>query len=263
MTCPRSRSTSTWACDLITVEVAPQPSRPGRPFAPKAEADLGDALRVAASHIRTPMYDLSVLVSEAALPSGVADLVVMRTRSAPLAARLNADILAITSRGDLGAVAACLQRFGATEDVVAKSTSETLGHARRRLRQLEANGAVRHTGERWVAHPSLDLKCSTYALEAKVSDWRAGVWQALRYRTWCDGSALVVGALTERVEAAARAAAKDVRVGLYASGRWVVRPRVEAHDRATRLAVSERLVWAIQSSAATQDKAYQMLSASA
>lgn len=249
---------------MITVEVAPAPSRPGRPFAPKAEAELSGALRAAAGRIRTDSYDLSVLVSEAVLPTGVADLAVLRCHASDVATRLNADIPALLTPGDLAVVASCASSTrGSTLERIASHSGQEAGLARRRVRQLQAAGALRMVGDRWHAHPAYSLRCRTYALEAKVSDWRAGVWQALRYRTWCDGSALVTGELSNRVEVAAKAAARDVRVGLYANERWLVRPRAEPHSGATRLAVSERLVAAIQSASASQAGTYQMLSASA
>jgi hypothetical protein len=249
---------------MLTVEVAPVNSRPGRPFEPKAEAHLASVLRVAGQRIRTSSYDLNVLLSEAVLPTGVADLVVMRCRASDLAARLNADIPTLLTPGELAVIASCTaSKHGATLNRIVLDCGQQPGVVRRRVRQLHAAGALSAVGHKWQAHPAYDLRCRTYALEAKVSDWRAGVWQALRYRTWCDGSALVLGELSPRLEAAAKAAAQDVRVGLYANDRWLVRPRLEPQSRATRLAVSERLVSAMHGASITQAQTYQMLSASA
>ena len=80
----------------------------------------------------------------------------------------------------------------------------------------------------------------TYAFEAKVSDWRRGLDQALRYSVWCDASSLVLlrapadmGNLIERCN--------HLDIGLAVRDEWVRRPRLGKPQRSLRLAASERL----------------------
>lgn len=248
---------------LPVVEIPPAPSRGGRPFLPKGEAELAEDLRVAAQRIRTPGAGLSVLVPEGTLPAGIPDLLIHRVRTDRLAARLMCPVPALLLPGDVLLVAACPTRTGADLSRLVATTGQTPERLRRRLRVLVEMGALHLVTGRWRSHPALRAVGLSYALEAKVADWRAGLWQALRYRTAADASGLVMGEVSKRVEQAAREAAVDLGVGLFARSRWLVRPRQEPHGVRTRLAVSEHLVAALRSNRSTHAATYQMLSASA
>lgn len=82
----------------------------------------------------------------------------------------------------------------------------------------------------------------SWSFEAKVSDWRAGIWQCLRYATSADATGLVLGDVSSRARAAAVTAAREHGVGVFIGGKWLVRPRRHPLPTPRRLWVSEHFL---------------------
>lgn len=141
--------------------------------------------------------------------------------------------------------AACspVRSFGSA--VLAKRLETDLTSARRRARRLVRAGALFEPEEdRFLRAPELAPVGRLYALEAKVDDWSGGLGQALRYGSWADASAVVMGQLPRDPSAAIRQAS-GLGVGLALGSRWLVRPKVRRHALAHRLWASEFVVAAL------------------
>lgn len=121
-------------------------------------------------------------------------------------------------------------------------TGVSESQAKRLLSRLVSVGALRRVKDRWYRNPNLVPIGKTYALEAKVSDWRSGFAQCLRYGGYTDATGLVLGEVSTRVSESALDAATRHNVGLFLNGRWVKRPSIRRLSPERRLWVSEHIV---------------------
>ena len=235
----------------------------GRPFHPVAELDLWPDLRSAASQLRTTRETQTVSVAEYPFPGGVPDLTVFRVRSELLDVRLGCESAPILSERDARLVAACTPSRGAQIQNLAAIVGSTEVHTRRILMALCKQGAVEFHGSRWRRVAGMGPVATCFALEAKVSDWRAGFWQCLRYANFAQATGLVLGRISERTEFKARQAAKAHGIGLFVDNRWVIEPRPTRHLFAKRLLISEHLVAALLVRPSGRGPRHQIPSASA
>ncbi len=203
------------------------------------ERELDSDLRMLASGLPGASEGLLGVV-EFQGPRGVPDLLVMTRGLASLRHRLDNGAPFIESLADCAVVAALNIKRPMTSSSVASATGMSLEQVERRLRALAHAGVVVTHGLGFCRRADLEPIGRTYAFEAKVSDWRRGLDQALRYSAWCDASSLVLlrapadmGSLIEHCN--------HLDIGLAVRDEWVRRPRLGKPQRALRLAASERL----------------------
>jgi len=211
----------------------------GQRFEPTVERELDADLRTLASGLPGASEGLLGVV-EFQGPRGVPDLLVMTRGFAGLKRRLENGAPFIENLADCSVVAALNVKRPMTSSCVAALTGMTLEQVDRRLRTLTHAGMVIAQGPGYCRRADLEPIGRLYAFEAKVSDWRRGLDQALRYSAWCEASSLVLlrapadlDGLVDRCD--------HLNIGLAIRDEWVRRPRLGQPQRALRLAASERL----------------------
>lgn len=211
----------------------------GQRFEPTLERELDADLRVLASGLPGATEGLLSVV-EFPGPRGVPDLLAVAKGFASLRQRLANGAPYIESLADCTVVANLKVNRSVTGVGVATATGMSLEQVERRLRALAHSGLVTVHGQGYRRRPDLEPIGRAYAFEAKVSDWRRGLSQALRYSAWCDASSLVLlrapsdlGTLIERCT--------YLDVGLAIRDEWVRKPRLGRPQSPLRLAASERL----------------------
>lgn len=215
------------------------PGGRGQRFEPTAERELDMDLRTLASGLPGASEGLLGVV-EFQGPRGVPDLLVMTRGAASLNHRLEHGAPFIESLADCAVVAALNVKRPMTSSSVASVTGMSLEQVERRLRTLTHAGMVVPQGPGFCRRADLEPIGRTYAFEAKVSDWRRGLDQALRYSAWCDASSLVLlRAPADLPGLIARCT--HLNIGLAVRDEWVRRPRLARPQRDLRLAASERL----------------------
>ena len=119
------------------------------------------------------------------------------------------------------------------------------------MNALIRSGAVLREGKSYRRREGFAPAGRAYALEAKVSDWRRGLAQALRYSTWADASAVVLLREPNDLSSVAERFG-DLRVGLAVGRRWIIRPRLQRPMPGRRLALAERLAERLHADALSQ-----------
>lgn len=199
-------------------------------------------LRAAASRLPGAARGV-VLVEELRGPWGVPDAAACVVKAGDFAARLACGVPPLLSEQDARLVAAASGWQRREElGVAARVRGDQL---RRRVGQLVRSGALVERDGRLRRDPALVPLGRLWALEAKASDWRAGLVQARGYRLWADGAVLVVGALP-RDTGPLVAEADRMGLGLYGEGRWLSRPRLTLPGPARRLWASEHMLAAVR-----------------
>lgn len=227
--------------EVLEIRRAP---RAGRAFAPIRERELDDVLRRLA--VRLPGAKQGLILSpEFPGPRGVVDLLaVTRVRDA-LEERSALGAPFLKSETDCAVVAATHERAVRTSAHIAKALAMSERQVNRRLRELEAHGFVVRAGAGYLRREGLRPLGRAYALEAKVTDWRRGLEQALRYSSWCDAAGVVL--LTAPNDTAAVLGRfRALGIGLAVKESWLVRPRLGRANPARRLVLSELLASAME-----------------
>lgn len=242
---PSSAPSSVPTMTAATVPARPEvaefesPGGRGQRFEPTAERELDADLRSLASGLPGAGDGLLGVV-EFQGPRGVPDLLVMTRGSGSLNHRLDNGAPFLESLADCAVVAALNVKRPLTSGSVASVTGMSLEQVERRLRSLTHAGMVIPYGPGFCRRADLEPIGRTYAFEAKVSDWRRGLDQALRYSAWCDASSLVLlRAPADLPGLIARCTHLDI--GLAIRDEWARRPRLGRPHRDLRLAASERL----------------------
>jgi hypothetical protein len=213
----------------------------GRRFEPTAEKSLDPALSLAASTLQVARNRATLVLTECALPFGVPDALVLAIDDDAFQARLDSGIPAATTAAEISMICAARSRPRSGDDLIAAS-GLSYPVARRYLQRLESTGALHLSSGRFRASPSMRSVGRIFALEAKVTDWRAGHDQCLRYGSFADGTALVLPRVTERIRQPLLAAVEPHGIGVFADGRWVRRPRMSRLTVERRLQASESVV---------------------
>ncbi|MFJ6280299.1 hypothetical protein [Arthrobacter subterraneus] len=170
---------------------------------------------------------------------GVADVVAVIGWQEPVRQRIALPLPFLLNETDCAVVTALSPNQTRTIPIVAKKLGMSEAQLLRRLRPLVSGGYAELSGSGFRRVRGLEPIGRAYALEAKVSDWRQGISQALRYSTWCDAAAVVLlKAPLDLSEVKARCA--TLGLGLAAEGRWIVRPRIGRPNTGLRLAMSEQ-----------------------
>lgn len=232
-------------CDPMSVthdrrlleELVPHP-QPGRRFEAIDERLLDDDLRRLATSL--PGANKGVVVAaEFAGPRGIADLVAFTSTSPDLAARLRADVPFVHGMSDCAVLVALSALQTRSSRTVASSAGMSEQQVIRRLRTLVSAGSVTVHGSGFRRRPEVKPIGRAYAFEAKVSNWRQGLSQALRYGSWCDAASVVL-LRPPRDLSFPQQRFDSLGIGLAVQSRWVVRPRLHRPNAALRLALSER-----------------------
>jgi len=226
-------------------EVRSSVARAGRPFLPDAELELLPALSAAARRLPRSPDSVLLVVAECPLPLGIPDVLAVVADRTRLAARFTSDISPLLAQQDARVAAACGIRRPTSLASLSSVTGVSDRHTRTIVKRLERAGAITRFGSGWLRDPVLVPVGRTYALEAKVSDWRRGLAQCLRYSTLADATALAIGVLPSRAREEALRAAADVNVGVFFNGRWIVRPRISRLAPDRRLWVNEHILSAL------------------
>lgn len=224
---------------MAAFEEIPSDPRPGRPFLPIKERELDRDLRDLALRLPGAAEGL-ILGAEFAGPRGVADLIAVSRAHDDLSARLRAGLPFLTGQTDCAVVAATWPRRTRTHKTIARSLGMSEDQALRRLRSLAARGLVVPIGTGYRRNESIAPIGRAYAFEAKVSDWRKGVSQALRYSAWCDAAAVILLETPNDLDSA-RSRCLSLGLGLAIKRKWVVRPLIGTPNPGFRLALSEKL----------------------
>jgi len=216
-------------------------TRAGRPFAPGLERELEPDLRAAAIKLGGRSGDL-VLLPEFPLPVGVPDLVAVSLNQDLFAARLASGIPPILGSRRASVISSCGVRRPASLRLLVSVTGSSEKHTRAIIGELVRAGAITRFGSGWVRDPALQPLGKVFALEAKVSDWRSGFAQSLRYGVYAQNVTLVVGKLGERASQSAEEACRSHGVGLYIAGRRRVQPRSQVVKLERRFQSSEQVL---------------------
>lgn len=214
--------------------------RPGRRFEPTVERLLDDDLVTLSMRLPRAPEGLAI-VREFPGGRGVADVVAITGWQEAVRQRIALNLPFLLNETDSSVVAALSPNQTRTVASLGKKLGMSDEQVLRRLRPLAAAGYVVARGSGFRRVHGLDPIGRAYALEAKVSDWRQGISQALRYSTWCDAAAVVL-LKAPRDLADVRARCAMLGLGLAAEGRWIVRPRLGRPHAGLRLAMSEQFV---------------------
>ncbi len=229
----------------VAFEIAAASSLGGRRFEPVQERLLDADIRAAADRLRLPPGRLNVLIPECPLPVGLPDLLVASLDQAALHRRLAVGAPPILSEPATRLATSLSATRPATADSLAGLLGLTHRQASRVLLGLAKVGAVHREGERWLRTDGFGPVGRTYALEAKVDDWRSGLDQCLRYGAHADSTTLVLPRMSQRVRASAVSKFSALGVGLYVDGKLLVRPRLSRLKAHKRLLASEYVLAAI------------------
>jgi hypothetical protein len=130
-------------------------------------------------------------------------------------------------------------------EALARLLGTSSGQTARILSTLAKQGVVERLGAGWIRSAGLVPVGRTYALEAKVEDWRSGLNQSLRYGVYADSTSVVLPKLSDKVKLAALERFRTVGVGLFVDDRWLVRPRLSRLRASRRLLASEYILSAL------------------
>lgn len=223
-------------------------TRPGRRFEPTVERLLDDDLVTLSTRLPRASEGLAI-VREFPGGRGVADVVAVTGWQESVRKRISLQLPFLLNETDCAVVAALSPNQTRTVPIIAKKIGMSEGQLVRRLRPLVTAGYVEPTGSGFRRVRGLEPLGRAYALEAKVSDWRQGISQALRYSTWCDAAAVVL-LKAPRDLSDVKGRCSMLGLGLAADGRWVVRPRIGRPNAGLRLAMSEHFAQRVVASEA-------------
>lgn len=222
--------------------------RPGHHFESKAERLLDEDLL--ALSVRLPNASEGIaFVREFVGGRGVADAVAIVGWHAATQDRVKLGLPPLLSETDCAIVAALSPNQTRTIATLTRKTGISENQLVRRIRQLTTGGYVQVSGSGYRRVRGLEPIGRAYALEAKVSDWRQGASQALRYSTWCDAAAVVL-IKDPRNLGEVKSHCSAFGLGLAANGRWIKRPRIGRPNPGLRLAMSEQFVRQVMESEA-------------
>lgn len=164
-----------------------------------------EVVRTLAAHaaVLFPVAGKRVIQAERGYGRGVADLVLLDIDQGNLLERRSRGLPPARRAGEAAVLEAVVMHSGEDVDGILSSVAMTRSHARRLLSELTLAGLISITDGRaspcWPAHP---IVSRVIAIEAKLSDWRSGVVQAMRYQAFADETYLALP--TSRIEAFVR-----------------------------------------------------------
>lgn len=211
----------------------------GRRFEPTTERELDPALRTLTGGLPSAEHGLLGVV-EFPAPRGVPDLLCLTKGFDGLKRRLSGDLPIIESAADCAVVAALSVNRTRSAPTIARTIGMSDTQVQRRLRALTHDGIALPHGTGFRRAAAIGPIGRMYAFEAKVSDWRGGLVQAMRYSAWADATVLVLlhppSNLRDVTDHCAR-----LGVGLAVRDSWIRKPKLVPPQPALRLQASERL----------------------
>lgn len=213
------------------------PARPGRRFEPIKERLLDSDLMTLSTRLPYASQGVAI-VREFSGGRGVADAVALTRWQSGVLDRISLGLPFLLNETDCSIVATLSPNQTRTLPVVARKLGMSESQLMRRLRPLVAGGYVEARGSGFRRVRGFEPIGRAYALEAKVSDWRQGISQALRYSMWCDAAAVVLLRDPRDLDEV-KGRCLSLGLGLASDGRWVVRPRIGRPNVGLRLAASE------------------------
>lgn len=221
--------------------------RPGRAFEPKAELALDAALIQTAMSIMRVVSGRPILLPQLHLERGVPDMVLAIVDETRFERRRESGLRALRNVQESALIERCGR--GATEQSIAGHMGVGVNQTKRLLKGLSRDGLVEESAAGiWRAHPAVSPFCRTYALEAKVSDWRAGIGQCFRYLSSTNATVLVMGELSPTVMSTFKSTLAETPIGAVVGNKWTRRPQSRKLPLARLLATSERVLSAIYGS---------------
>lgn len=222
--------------------------RPGHHFEPTTERLLDEDLLTLSTRLPNAS-DGVAFVREFVGGRGVADAVAITGWHAATRARVALGLPPLLNETDCAIVAVLSPNQTRTIATLTRKLGMSQNQLVRRIRPLTTAGYVQVSGSGYRRVRGLEPIGRAYALEAKVSDWRQGISQALRYSTWCDAAAIVLLKDPRNLDEV-KARCSALGLGFAANGRWIRRPRISHPNPGLRLAMSEQFVWQIINSEA-------------
>ena len=211
----------------------------GRRFEPTTERELDPALRTLAEGLPSANSGLLGVV-EFPAPRGVPDLLCVTKGFDDLRRRLASGLPIIGSPSDCAVVAALSVNRTRSPQTIARTIGMSDTQVHRRLRALMHDGIVVPHGTGFRRAGGIGPVGRMYALEAKVSDWRGGLVQAMRYSAWADATVLALLRPPAHLQEVTDHCAA-LGVGLAVRDTWVRKPRLVPPQPALRLQASEQL----------------------
>lgn len=211
--------------------------RPGTPFRPTTELVTQADLPLLASRLPGDVGEL-VFIREFPGPRGVADAVAVFDWREDFVRRRALNLTPIESQVDCLLVSAFHVHRTLTAQAVAERLSLSFEQVMRRTKRLSESGYLMAKGAGFRRVDGIAPIGRMYALEAKVSDWKRGMGQAVRYATWADAAAVALSRPPARFEETLNLYSR-LNLGLAIDGEWVARPVVRSTNSALRLKASE------------------------
>ncbi len=179
--------------------------------------------------LSAPLFDVppgceAVVFREPRLPSGFPDLVIVIWDKEKAVRWLPAR--AALTREDVR-VAHFLHHTGACTDIHLKTIFT--GSVRKNLDRLNAAGVLRADGSMWHVQPMANVFAARQiiAVEAKISEWKVGLEQAVLNTWFASESYMLVPSLPSRSSLLERA--KALGIGVWAEDRTPLKPERAQH----------------------------------
>jgi hypothetical protein len=219
--------------------------RPGRRFQPIHEAELYEDALTTCSTLPGAHRGV-IVIREMTGPIGIPDFTAMVGGSDALEARSRLDVPPIVNETDAAIIAATSAKIPKTVGALAWSLGWPISTVARRVPGLADRGALwTPKSDRYLRPEALQPAGRLYAVEAKVRDRVAAVYQARTYLSWADSYVLVMGELGPGPLELVTQAVRVDDGGLVIAGTWIVRPRLSKRNGGHRFWASEHFFAAI------------------
>lgn len=235
-------SESDTSCSHALHEFEGQP-RLGHQFEPTTESLLDEDLRMLSTRLPSASSGVA-FIREFVGGRGIADAVAITGWRTAVRTRVDLGLPPLLNQTDCAVVAALspnqTRRIATLTHKLGMSENQVIRH----IRALTSAGYVQISGSGYRRMQGLEPIGRAYALEAKVSDWRQGISQALRYSTWCDAASIVLLKEPRNLDEV-KIHCSTLGLGLALKGRWVQRPRIGRPNPGLRFAMSEQFTWQV------------------
>jgi hypothetical protein len=171
---------------------------------------------------------------------GVVDLLAVTRVGDKFTERTRIGAPFVTSEANSAVLARLSPRVTRSPRYIARAVGMTERQTLTRLRVLARTGAAAQVGSGFRRRVGFDPIGRSYALEAKVDDWKKGLSQALRYASWADAAGVVLLVAPQNLTSV-KARFRALKIGLAIGDSWIVRPVIGRPDPGRRMALSEQL----------------------
>ncbi|WP_430393287.1 MarR family transcriptional regulator [Corynebacterium qintianiae] len=183
-------------------------------------------------------------------PLGQPDFVALAGGVEWLARRRASGVAPQLAQADCAVLAALYENRALSPESLARRLGWTDSALTPVLRRLERSGALNVTpGRAYKLTQGMTPIGTLFALEAKVKDWKRGIFQGRAYRSWADNYVLLLGQVGPVAEQRANVSVAHDGAGLFNARGWLVRPKRRRSSPASRMWGFEHLFAAIAISA--------------